>query len=395
MTTIIGRTIAPHGSVRLDRAVVASLLIADVAGVVVDGAERHGTRPVQLVALGLVAATCAAAFGWRRRHPLRVLPVVLLGSIVGPHIHEPALVTQRTGIQLALVVYAVASWSHRRTLAAGVPAVLAGLVSLGTASAGKGFVAVVTIPVALFGAPWFAGYAARMRRQHLADVEERLRRAVTQADEHARLAVAEERAHIARELHDVVAHHISLIGVQAGAARTTLGRSTDDTRAALSGIERSSRQAVHEMRHLLDVLGSTDPNAMAPAPGLAEFDHLCDTYRAAGLTVEHVTVGSFDQLPALQALTLYRIAQEALTNVTRHSAASACTVALCADAREARVVVTDPGPRRPRAPLPPPGAGRGLVGMRQRVDIFGGTLVACAVDGGGYMVDALIPLGPR
>ena len=205
------------------------------------------------------------------------------------------------------------------------------------------------------------------------------------------MALADERQRIARELHDVVAHHVSLIGVQAGAARTTLGRDDDGTRRALVGIESSSREAVREMRQLLDVLGGPDEApALAPPPTAAEFVALCAGYRAAGLDVRCTSAGDLDAMPPLQALTLYRIVEEALTNVTRHSRARCCTVRLCADAHGCRATVSDPGPSHPRAPVPPPGAGRGLAGMRERVALFGGALVAGACDA-GFTVDASLP----
>lgn len=395
MSTATGRTFSPHGSIRLDAALIGALLVTDVVGISVDAARGEVDHPAQVIALVVVAIGCSAAFWWRRRRPVQLFAVVVVAWVVAAAVHDRMLLTERTGIQLVLVVYALGSWSQRRRLTAVVPVALALLAGFGAASDGEGFPAVVSIPVALVGAPWFAGCAARMRRQHLADVEQRLGRAETEVHERARLAVAEERARIARELHDVVAHHLSLIGVQAGAARSTLGRSADGTREALSGIEKSSRDAVHEMRHLLDALGSPGDTPLAPAPGLAEFGRLCDTYLAAGLTVQRSTSGSLDHLPPLQALTLYRIAEEALTNITRHSAASTCTLVLHADERKGRVIVTDPGPRRQGAPVPPPGAGRGLVGMRQRVDLFGGTLLAARVEGGGFLVDATVALVAR
>jgi signal transduction histidine kinase len=392
VTTAVGRTFSPHGSVRLDASLIGALLVTDAVGISVDAARGGIGHPAQVVGLAVVAVGCSAAFWWRRSRPLLLFGVVVVAWVIAAQLHDRLLLTERTGLQLVLAVYALGSWSQRRRFAAVVAAALALLAGFGTASDGKGFVTMVSIPVALIGAPWFAGWAARMRRQHLADVEQRLDRAETELDERARLAVAEERARIARELHDVVAHHISLIGVQAGAARTTLGRDAEGTREALTGIESSSRDAVKEMRHLLDALGSPGETPLAPAPGLDEFGRLCDTYLAAGLIVQRSTSGSLDHLPPLQALTLYRIAEEALTNITRHSAASTCTLLLHADEHEGRLIVTDPGPRRPSAPVPPPGAGRGLIGMRQRVDLFGGTLVAVRVEGGGFLVDATLAL---
>jgi signal transduction histidine kinase len=225
-------------------------------------------------------------------------------------------------------------------------------------------------------------------------VEERLLAAEADREERARRAVADERARIARELHDVVAHHVSLIGVQAGAARTTLDRDGEATRRALSGIEASSREAVREMRRLLEVLDGDGSTPLTAPPGPAEFDALAAGFAAAGLGVRCTRTGDPDGLGDLHALTLYRIAEEALTNVTRHSQARTCTLSLHVDERAARVVVRDPGPSHRRAPVPPPGAGRGLAGMRERVALFGGTLEAGPAAGAGFLVDATLPRVP-
>ena len=390
MSGRLGRFLAPHGSAQLDVALCAALVTVDLTGLLVEVAQRRLGGPGRVAGLVAVAVACAGAFRWRRRRPGRLVVLVLAGYVVAGALHHPALVSQRTGAQIVLVVYALAAWSARPRLAAAASAGFGALAAMAAAH-DNGVAAVVSLPVALVGAPWFAGLAARMRRRHLAGVEERLAAAEADREQRARRAVADERARIARELHDVVAHHVSLIGVQAGAARTTLGRDDDGTRRALVGIESSSREAVREMRQLLDVLGGPgEAPGLAPPPRRAEFVALCAGYRAAGLDVRCTSAGDLDAMPPLQALTLYRIVEEALTNVTRHSRARCCTVRLCADAHGCRATVSDPGPSHPRAPVPPPGAGRGLAGMRERVALFGGALVAGACDA-GFTVDASLP----
>ncbi len=371
------------------------LLVADSVGLVVDAAGDRIDGVARIVGLAAVTLLLAAAFLWRRTRADRVLMIVVVGWFVALAIHDPPLVTQRSGVQIVLAVYAVASWSERRRLAVALPAALAALAALGTAGNGDGIVAVLSIPLAIVAAPWFAGYAARMRRHHLADVEERLRRAEDEVDERARLAVLEERARIARDVHDVVAHHVSLIGVQAGAARTALGRADESTtRGALADIESSSRDAVTEMRHLLDAIGADDAvdgdDRREPAPDLAQFERLRDSYRRAGLVVEQSLSGSLDCLRPVEALALYRIAEEALTNVTRHSASASCCLVVHAEVHVALVRVTDAGPAK--TVTGDLGSGRGLIGMRQRVALFGGTLVAGPSDDGGWVVEATIPL---
>ncbi len=368
------------------------LLVADAVGLIVDAVDGRMDVAARIAGLAAVTLLLAATFLWRRTRADRVLMIVIVGWFVALAIHDPPLVTQRSGVQIVLAVYAVASWSERRRLAVVVPAALAALAALGTAGNGEGIVAVLSIPLAIVAAPWFAGYAARMRRHHLADVEERLRRAEDEVDERARLAVLEERARIARDVHDVVAHHVSLIGVQAGAARTALGRADESTtRDALADIESSSRDAVSEMRHLLDAIGAGDgaSDVRDPAPDLTQFDRLCESYRRAGLTVDCSMSGALELLQPVETLALYRIAEEALTNVTRHSSSSACTLTVDADRVAARLRVIDPGPINVR--LAAVGTGRGLIGMRQRVALFGGTLVTGPTDH-GWLVDATIPL---
>lgn len=395
MKRMVTRTMSPHGSPQLDRVIAAVLLIADVGWLVVLAARGRATAR-EAIALGVVAASCAAVFVLRRRRPFLLVGVVVVGYVVAAAIRDRGLATQASGAQVLIAVYALGSWSNRRRWAAAVPLLAAGVAIVGALGDGAEIVESVTFPTALIAAPWLAGYSARMRRLHLAEVEASLARVEAERDERARLAVIEERGRIARELHDVVAHHVSLIGVQAGAARTTLDSDPERTRGALAAIESSSRDAVREMRQLLDVLAeSPNSNSQPPAPGLAEFGRLCDSYLPAGLHVVRTISGTADLLPALQALTLYRVVEEALTNVTRHSATTTCTVHLHVDADGARVVVTDPGPTKPHAPLPPPDAGRGLIGMRERIDVFGGTLVVGATTASAWTVDAWLPTGAR
>lgn len=393
MTASMGRAFNTHGSTRLDRLIVAALVLCDLTGIVVDGARRTISTAPAVAGLGVVSLATAASFLWRRQRPLLVMVASIGGVIVGNSIHHPALVTQRTGAQFVLAVFGVASWGTHRRFDAIVPGVIAAIAALGTAMSGKGVVATLSIPLALVAAPWFAGYASRMRRQHLADVEQRLVRAEADRESRARRAVADERAKLARELHDVVAHHVSLIGVQAGAARVNLGSDNDRTRQALAHIETSSRAAVAEMRYLLDALTSEPGSATtAPPPTLAEFDTLCDGYRGAGLDVRRTVTGDIGTVPQIQAVALYRMVEEALTNVTRHSTASTCSVRLNVGDQATTLVVDDPGWRRPNTLTTEPGSGHGLTGIRQRVELLGGCSAIGPTSTGGFVVEAVIPL---
>ena len=191
----------------------------------------------------------------------------------------------------------------------------------------------------LVALPWVAGQAARSRRLYLEQVERRLVEAERDRDARAQRAALDERRHIARELHDVVAHHVSLIGVQAGAARVALGAGPDSTREALLAIERSSRSAVGEMRHLLDVLRADGGAAeLESQPGLGRLDELIANFGDAGLQVTLRADGPLRGLSPLVDLCCYRIVEEALTNVTRHSTAAVATVDIRVEQEPRRVL---------------------------------------------------------
>jgi signal transduction histidine kinase len=386
-----GRTISPVARrwLQAERtvagAIVAGLVVLDVAGALAPADVRVpdvGLTPV-VVALSLGAAL---QFWWRRERPILVLVLAVLAAGIAADLVPPGLASQRTGTTTVLAVYGVASWSaHRRWALVLVALLLAafftGGVDEGTpaAEAAATAAAVVALPAAL-------GIAARARRAELEEARQRLAAAERDRDEQARRAVVEERAHIARELHDVVAHHVSLIGVQAGAARTALDADPEASRAALGRIESASRQVVGEMRHLLDALREDDAVvATSPQPRLADLDELVAGFRAAGLEV--AVVGRPPEgLGAALDLTCYRLLEEALTNVARHSAATRAEVCLDGSGDEVRLVVRDPGPARAGTE----GTGRGRLGMQERVALFGGRIDDGPTAEGGWQVAAVL-----
>ena len=222
----------------------------------------------------------------------------------------------------------------------------------------------------MFAIAWLAGFALRVR-----------------GDDQAQRAVLEERVRIARELHDVVAHHVSVMGVQAGAARLVIDRDPDKAKAALSAIERSSREAVVELQRLLGFLRRPGDD-LAPAPGLSELPRLAASMGALAVDV-HVE-GEARSLPPTVDVSAYRILQEALTNTLKHAAASRADVRVRYGADELEVEVVDDG-RAGVGATPRPG-GHGLIGMRERVALHGGQLSAGPLDGGGYRVLVTLPL---
>ncbi|GAA2705476.1 sensor histidine kinase [Micromonospora olivasterospora] len=235
------------------------------------------------------------------------------------------------------------------------------------------------------------GRAVHARRATTEALRERARVAEQSQRSLAERAVADERRRIARELHDVVAHHVSVMGVLATGARRVLRRDPDAADEAIATIEDTSRATLREMRRLLDVLRTeAEPAAeLAPQPGLAAIETLVEQVREAGLPVTLTVEGGPGPLEEGVALTVYRIVQEALTNALKHAGAATAVVRLSFGAAFLAVEVTDTG----RGPVPGRDRiGHGLVGMRERVGLYGGTLRTGARPGGGYRVYARIPV---
>jgi signal transduction histidine kinase len=238
---------------------------------------------------------------------------------------------------------------------------------------------------------FFIGRTVHARRSSTQALEERARAAEENQRALAEQAVAEERRRIARELHDMVAHHVSVMGVLATGARRVLRRDPDASDEALSTIEDTSRTTLREMRRLLDVLRTeAEPAAeMAPQPGLAGIETLVEQVREAGLPVSLRVDGSPGSLAPGVALTIYRIVQEALTNALKHAGAATAQVRLSFGVYWLIVEIFDTG----RGPAPGSDhVGHGLVGMRERVALYGGTLRTGPRPGGGFRVYAKIPM---
>jgi signal transduction histidine kinase len=243
----------------------------------------------------------------------------------------------------------------------------------------------------LFAIAWLAGFGLRERSALAASAEERALGAEQKREANARQAVFAERVRIARELHDVVAHHVSMMGVQAGAARVVIDRDQGKAKDALTAIETSSRQAVSELHRLLGFLRQDgDEDGLAPQPGVAQIGGLVasmsDTQLAVDLTVE----GEARALPQMVDVSAYRIVQEALTNTLKHARASHAEVHLryWPDELELEVVDDGRGARNGKANRD---SGLGLIGMRERAGLHGGTLTAGPGPGGGFAVRVRLP----
>ncbi|WP_436761520.1 histidine kinase [Streptosporangium sp. V21-05] len=332
----------------------------------------------------LILAGIALPLAVRRLWPLTVFCAVLAMSLVSlvllGTVHDRFAAA-------AFAVYLVALTRPRPrwepTIAIGACGAVAVLLlsAVGTPAPAPGAVGPLLVGVAFMGGAWVAGRAVRERRAYTARAAEQL----------AGRAVAEERLRIARELHDVVAHGMSLIAVKAGIANHVAAVRPEEAADALRVIETTSRSALAEMRQLLGVLRS-GPGAspgLAPSPGLAGLTALAERASMAGVRVELDVRAT--GLPEGVELSVYRIVQEALTNVVRHAAPARCRVSVEASGGEVLVEVSDDGPGER---LLPGGPGHGLIGMRERVVVYGGTLTAGRRPEGGFGISARIPYDP-
>jgi signal transduction histidine kinase len=241
----------------------------------------------------------------------------------------------------------------------------------------------------LFGIAWLAGFALRERSAQAASAEGRALDAEREREENARRAVFAERVRIARELHDVVAHHVSMMGVQAGAARVVIDHDQVKAKEALAAIELSSRQAVGELHRLLGFLRQAgDPDDLAPQPGVAQLARLVASMSDTQLAVDITVEGEARPLPPTVDVSAYRIVQEALTNTLKHAQASHAEVHLRYWPDELEVEVVDDGRGVANGAGHQDGGGLGLIGMRERAALHGGRLSAGAAPGGGFAVRA-------
>ena len=240
-----------------------------------------------------------------------------------------------------------------------------------------------------FAIAWLIGYALRERTERTVAAEERAARAERDREAAARVAVAEERGRIARELHDVVAHAVGVMVLQVGAVRHRMPTADTETREALENVEKAGRTALAEMRRLLGAMRRDDEQAeLAPQPGVADLDRLLDDVRAAGLAVRLRVHGDPVALPPGLDLSAYRIVQEAVTNTLKHAQAHHADVEVTYQPADLLVEVRDDG----QGPSASDGLGHGLVGMRERVKIFGGDMSVGAAPGGGFLVRVRLPL---
>lgn len=318
---------------------------------------------------------------WRRRAPLVVLFVSGLASLAygGANLPDPAI-----QFTLVLALYTVAAYRCRSV---SVPVILVFVVvgALSFVLDEQADPADVAVAYLVGVGAWVVGDSTRSQRERTEWLAER-------QQEEALRAAAEERVRIARDLHDVVAHHISVIAVQAEAAQEVLAAHPERAEGAMATVAETARSALGELRRMLGVLRSEAHRA--PQPDLTAVDDLVASVRGAGLAVELRTTGPARPVDGLVGVTTYRIVQEALTNVLRHADARRACVELEFEEDALVVRVADDG-RGLRAAVPGAaegGGGHGLVGMRERVSVLGGRLETGPAPGGGFTVEARLPL---
>jgi signal transduction histidine kinase len=337
----------------IDRGLAAIVAFVSIAPAIV---RDTGNTPV-VVLCAIVASTTLL---WRRAQPLRVLAIVTVAMAISLLAGSPG-----SAPAVILAFYSAAHFLPRRV---ALPAAIAAALPTAVITAVEDSPSLIPALIFLAGA-WILGDSARVRRER--------------QEEDARQAVADERARIARELHDVVTHNVSVMVVQAAAGSDVFDERPDQARDALRAIEQTGREALGELRRLLDVVSGGN----APQPRLDRVDALVEQVRRAGVRVDLTVEGTPRELPPALELSAYRIVQESLTNMLRHAHASHASVRVRYADDGLRLDVVDDGVGAASTD-----GGRGLVGMRERVALFGGELRAGSQPGGGFGVHATLPV---
>ena len=351
----------------------------------------YADGPLHGIALLLLSAVLCGSALVRRRRPLTALGTMLGAAIAHLLLGAPVLVAD---VMLLLGVYTVAARCDWRRSLTGAALTLGWLIaaivpqlSLDYVNVGQlGVAVVVTLWV------WTWGVLVRTRRQYIAGLQDRAEQAERERETNARIAVADERARIAREIHDVVSHGLGVVVVVSEGAASTVERDPERAKSAMLTVRDTGRSALADMRRMLGVLREDEPGSQSPQPGLEQISGLVERSRDAGLPITFTTDGDPAEVPEGVGLTAHRIVQECLTNVHRHAGPSLTTVevrlALRSTALEVRV--TDDGGGDSDDEGGPDG-GFGLIGMRERVAGHGGTLTAGPRPDGGFDVTATLP----
>ncbi|MFI8947410.1 sensor histidine kinase [Streptomyces sp. NPDC053750] len=363
--------------------------------------EARGTDVTALI-IPFVLLLCVV-IALRRIMPEKML---LLAAALGLGQLALDVSTMPADFALLVIVYTVAAtgarWASRTALVMGLCAAPVAQLRWPMEEAGAGGNIAITVFQAVpFALAWVLGDSIRTRRAYFAQLEERAARLEKEREAQAKVAVAAERARIARELHDVVAHNVSVMVVQADGAAYVLDAAPDQAKKALETISSTGRQALAEMRRLLGVLRTgehQEAGEYVPQPDVQQIEDLVEKCRSSGLPVDFKVEGTPRALPSGVELTAYRIVQEALTNTRKHGGPNAgASVRLVYFDDGLGLLVEDDGKGAPHELYEEgglDGQGHGLIGMRERVGMVGGTLDAGPRQGGGFRISALLPLKP-
>jgi signal transduction histidine kinase len=394
--------------------------VGDVSPLFVDSVLAIALATVTLIELSTFRnCPCVASsqFAWsavfmlaqtlplalRRRYPFGVVLAVGVSAIVYDALDIPP--DPKTAVfPLLVALYTAAAYARRdRALAVGVITAAALVVLNLPAVAGARDFGDIVQPFVMVGGAWVLGENTRARLRQRELLRERAERAERERAEQAKIGALEERARIAREIHDVVAHSVSVIGIQAGAARRSIDEHPERAKGSLTAIEEVSREAMAELRRALGVLRTQrDEAELTPQPGLGVLEELVDHFRLSGLDVEVSTVGEPWRLPFGLDLAAYRVVQEALTNTLKHSEAGVAKVRIDYRPDGLELTIEEEGGSRGsrsvadegvvnRTHVPRISSGHGLLGMRERVAMFGGTLDA-GHGSEGFIVTARFPM---
>jgi signal transduction histidine kinase len=369
-----------------DWVAVGVVTAASVAGV------AYAASVDQTLAVAPAVATlplAALPLLWRRSRPGSALAVLAIAFVISTAFGWP----MPHGLGLVFGSYAAALYGDRpvRTVAGvvAVAALLIGFATLIDAGSARALEHSAGLTFG-YGAAWVFGDHTRIRRAYVAELSERALRLERERDGYARRATEEERTRIARELHDVVAHHVSVIAVQAGAARSTGSSDPQRLIQALGLIERTARSALGDLRILLGVLRKAEasPAPRNPRPTIEQLDELIGQARHAGIGLEVRRQGHAQPLPSLLDLCAYRVIQEGLTNVIKHAPAAQVHLLIRYEPHQLAITIVDNGPGASASS----GVGHGLIGMRERVTLVGGQLQVGSALGGGFRIEACLPL---
>ncbi len=371
----------------IDRLIVAALVVAAVVDVST-ASHREGPLAANIVVVALIAL----CFVWRRSRPLLMVVGMFTGLLV-----LALFLTMPPDLAMGIVVLIVGGYSAGRHLF--------GRSSLISLAIGAVVVVVVCImydpsdiffPVTFFWfVPWLVGRTLRNQTMLARELAEKAERAAHAREEDERRAIALERSRIARELHDVLAHNLSVMVVQAAAARRIIDRDPERAVEVAALIQRTGREALAEIRHLFGAVRRGEGEDLAGPPSITRIDELARRARAAGLRVELRVVGEAVKLPPGIDLTAYRIVQEALTNALKHAGGGCASVTVAYEPNEVVLTVEDDGEGPSEFDdLSAAGGGHGLVGMRERAALYGGLVQAGRRRGGGFAVQARLPTRP-